>query len=213
MGLSRKLKDNFVAGTFLVAPLAVTLIIISFLADWAYIVINPIVKQTRLVQYTANNTLLAESIATVAVVMAIILLGVISNYRIGKGIKSLLGRFVNFIPLFGSIYLSVHQVAASLSDEKSKFKRVVMMEYPRKGVRSLGMVTAPAPSAIQEVTDEEMYSVFFPNSPNPTGGRTVMVPESEFTDVDMTVKEGLKLMLTTGMAFEDHELPESVKNK
>lgn len=212
MSIVKKLKDNFVAGTFLIAPLAVTLIIISFLADWASIIINPVVKEAGLVEFTSNNALLAQAIATVLVVSFITVLGIISNYRFGRGIKSFFGRFVNLIPLFGSIYLSVHQVASSLSNDKSKFRKVVLMEYPREGVRSIGMVTSESPKAVQKVSDDKMFSVFFPNSPNPTGGRTVMVPESEFTEIDMTVQEGIKLMLTTGMAFEDHELPESLKD-
>ena len=195
----------------MIAPLAITLIIISFIADWALVLIDPLVEQTRLASYTENNQIVAQSLATGIVLVLITFLGFVSNKRFGRGLKSLLGRFAHIIPLFGSIYMSVHQVAASLNNKENKFDRIVLMEYPREGVRSIGMVTAEAPRPVQDVTDEKMYSVFFPNSPNPTGGRTVMVPDSELTNLDMSIRKGLKLMLTTGMAYHDDEMPESVR--
>lgn len=118
-----------------------------------------------------------------------------------------LGKFINFIPLFGKIYLSVRRVASSLTGTESRFKKLVMVEYPRKNLYNIGLMTSKAPAPIHEEGEITLYTVFLPNSPNPTVGWTIVVPEEEIIDVDMSVQKGLKLLMTTGMVFEDEELP------
>lgn len=197
-----RLEGSFVAGLLLLTPFVVTLVVLGFLMDWALLVIDPVAEELGMMQYTANDMLLAKTAAGISVVSFVMMLGYISNH-IGISVKGRFGRLIGLIPLFGPIYLGVRQVASSIGDRESRFKKLVILEYPRENIYSVGLLTSKAPSQVQAVSDEDIYSVFVPNSPNPTGGRTVLLPESEFEELDMSVQKGLKLMLTTGMAFED----------
>lgn len=210
MSVSSSLKDNFVSGLILALPFVVVLIVLQFLVKYAFLVIDPVVESTRLVQYTSNNELLAQVIAAALIFTLLSVLGFLYTHQRTKGLLSYIGRFANFIPLLGSIYLSVRQVASSVSDNESKFKKLVLLEYPREDVYSIGLLTSKSPSEFRDKASEELYSVYLPNSPNPTNGRTVMIPESDLIELDMSVQKGLKLMMTTGMSFEE-ELPEELK--
>lgn len=198
-----EIADDFTAGLLLVAPLVVTLIVLSFLVQWTSIVIDPLVRETRLVNYTANIEILAKIVAAFIVIIIITFMGYVSRQPVGRGMKQVLGRVPAVVPFFGTIYLSVRQMASSIGDADNRFKKLVTLEYPIEGVYSLGLVTSLAPEELQPESGPERYTVYLPNSPNPTGGRTVIVPEDGFEEVDMSIQAGLKLMLTTGMGGQD----------
>lgn len=210
MGIGSRLKRSFIDGILLIVPFIVVIFVLNLMVNWASVVINPLVSQTRLVQYTSNIEVVAQVLAGGLVLLLIVFLGFVYTSRVGLVLRSKLGRFISFVPLLGTIYLSVRQVASSIGETESRFKKLVKLEYPRENIYSLGLVTGKAPSSLSE-EDEITYTVFLPNSPNPTGGKTILVPEEELIEVDMSVQKGLKLMLTTGMAFEEKELPEELK--
>ncbi|MDY6768828.1 MAG: DUF502 domain-containing protein [Candidatus Nanohaloarchaea archaeon] len=203
MSVRTELHDDFMAGILLIAPLAVTLLVLWLLVDWTSVVIDPLVAQTRLARYTSNIDILAKVLAGGIVVLTVTAIGYASRHPIGIGLQRAMGRVPALVPFVGTIYTSVRQVASAIGEEESRFKRLVLLEYPTEDVYSLGLLTAEAPSALQEEGEPMRYSVYLPNSPNPTGGRTVIVPEDRFEDVDMSVQAGLKLMLTTGMSHRD----------
>jgi uncharacterized membrane protein len=202
MGLTSRLKESFVAGLILVAPLAITLYILQILVSWSLQFINPIVKRLGLIQTTSNVEVAAQVVAVVLIVSAITVLGLLAQWSIGKHLFGNLGRTINIIPLVSTIYGGVRQVATSLVDTGSQFERTVLVEYPREGVYSIGLVTGEGKTSIDEVAGEQAYSVFLPNSPNPTAGRLVMVPESQIHETDMSVREGMRMIVTTGIGSE-----------
>jgi uncharacterized membrane protein len=110
---------------------------------------------------------------------------------------------VRRVPLVGAVYFGVRQVGESLSRPSEGYERVVLVEYPREGVYSLGFVTNVGPQAALDATGENLLNVFVPNSPNPTAGTLVMVPESEVRELDMSVRRGLRLLVTTGLTGDD----------
>lgn len=207
-----RLKESLKDGVLLIVPIVVVVLVFDLLMNWALKLVNPLVGATGLATYTSNIEILAQVIAGIGVLAFVTLLGFIysSNWtlRWRKG----LGKVINFIPLFGTIYLSVRQVASSLTDAESRFKKLVMIEYPRENLYNIGLVTSKAPRGLQEEGKTERYTVFLPNSPNPTGGWTIVVPEEEIIEVDMSIQKGLKLLVTTGMAFKDEELPEDLSD-
>jgi uncharacterized membrane protein len=77
---------------------------------------------------------------------------------------------------------------------------VVLVEYPRKGIYSIGLTTAVSVNEIQEKTKERVINVFIPTSPNPTSGMLILVPESSVIPLDMTAEEGLKLIISGGFS-------------
>lgn len=207
------LKQHLVAGVLLLLPLAVTAYVLQLLAGWTVSLVDPLVEGTRLATYTANNVLVAQVVAVVAIVAAVTALGALAQWSVGNRIFGSVGRVIDFIPLVDTIYSSVRQVASSLVAGDTRYDRVVLVEYPREGIYCVGLVTATGPEPVQAVTGEPTVTVYLPNSPNPTGGRLLLVPEDDVHEVDMSVRRGLRLLVTTGMgsdAVDASELDEGV---
>lgn len=199
MGIGDVVRRSFVAGLILIAPLVITVYVVRTLVDWSLRFIDPIVAGTRLTQYTNNDQVAAQIVAVVAVLVAIVLLGYIAQRNVGRQLFGNVGRIVNVIPLVNTIYSSVRQVANSLVDRDEAYESVVLVEYPRDGLYSIGLVTGDSPVDIEAFDGEPVYNVYFPNSPNPTGGRLTLVPESDLHETDMSVRAGMRLLVTTGV--------------
>lgn len=203
MDLVDSIKDSFVKGLLLIAPLVITLYILRLLVGWALLVVDPVVEGIGLTQYTANDQLLAKVVAAILIVSVIVILGYLAKRTVGKRIFGSFGRVVNLVPLVDTIYSSIRQVANSLVERDSSFQSVVLIEYPRKGVYSIGFVTGEGPAAFKRAAGgDPLVTVFLPNSPNPTGGRVVVVPADTVHEVDMSVRRGLRLLVTTGIGDE-----------
>lgn len=210
-------KRSFVTGLLLLAPLAVTLYVLRLLAGWSVGVVDPVVEGTRLASYTDDNVFVAQVVAGLAIVGVVVVLGAIAQWSVGQRLFGTFGRAVNLIPLVDTIYSSVRQVASALVDADTRYDRVVLVEYPREGIYCVGLVTSSGPEPIEAVTGKPTATVYLPNSPNPTGGRLLMVPEDDIHEVDMSVRRGLRLLVTTGMgseavsaeALEDGSQPET----
>ncbi|MFC6768181.1 DUF502 domain-containing protein [Natrinema soli] len=215
MTLSSRIKSSFVAGLILVAPLAVTLYILRFLVNWSLQFVTPVVRAAGLAQYTRNVEVVAQLLAVVLIVAAVVVLGFLAQQSVGRHLFGNIGRLVNVIPLVSTIYGSVRQVADSLVERKTSYESVVLVEYPREGVYMIGLVTGESPRAVEDVAGQDAYNVFLPNSPNPTAGRLVLLPEEQVHEVDMSVRRGMRLIVTTGMGDEREEAavsPTAIEN-
>lgn len=202
MNVSDTVKSSFVAGLILVAPLAVTLYILRFLVNWSLQFVTPVVRSVGLAQYTRNVEVVAQLLAVVLILAAIVVLGFLAQQSVGRHLFGNIGRLVNVVPLVSTIYGSVRQVADSLVERKTRYESVVLVEYPREGVYMIGLVTGESPRAVEDVAGQDAYNVFLPNSPNPTAGRLVLVPEDQVHEIDMSVRRGMRLIVTTGMGDE-----------
>lgn len=202
MALADRLKRGFVAGLTLVAPLFITIVAFQLLFSWLQGVIDPVVVGTGLERYTGNIPYLAEAIALVLLVAAVTALGALTQRRLGAYVFSVVDRGLARVPVFSVIYTGVRQVADALTSQQSRYERVVMVEYPRDGLYALGFVTSGSPVAVEEETGTETYNVYLPGSPNPTQGHFVLAPETELTELDMSVSKGIRLLVTTGIAEE-----------
>lgn len=210
MWISAAIKKSFVAGLILITPLLVTLFILRILANWLLQFVNPVVQGTSLTQYTGNIEAVAQILAVVLIVIAITCLGYLTQKAVGQRMFGNVGRIVNFIPLVNTIYTSARQIADSLVSRETAYESVVLVEYPRKDVYSIGFVTGKSPPAIEEFRDQEVYNVFLPHSPNPTAGRLVLLPADQIHETDMSVRHGMRLTLTTGIGSDENPstLPE-----
>jgi uncharacterized membrane protein len=206
MGPFQRVKDSFVAGLILVAPLAITLYILRILVNWSLQFINPLVAGTRLAEYTGNVEVLAQVVAVLIIVAALTVIGALAQWSIGRHLFGNLGKTVNFIPLVSTIYAAIKQTATSLVDRDTEYESVVLVEYPREDIYSIGLVTSEGREAIDDVVGDQAYSVFLPNSPNPTAGRLVMVPASQIHETDMSVRQGMRMIVTTGIGDNEAEL-------
>jgi uncharacterized membrane protein len=208
MGASRAVRDSFIAGLVLLAPLLVTIIALRFVLGWLTGFVDPVVQGTRLAQYTANIEIVAQALALVLVVFMVTILGYIAQRELGQRLFGIFGRGVGLVPLVRVIYSSVRQVSNALLERSNRYESVVLVEYPRDGVYSVGFVTGDSPDEVLSVAGPEVYNVFLPNSPNPTAGRMVMVPDDQVHEVDISVRRGIRLLVTTGIAEAEEEMAE-----
>jgi uncharacterized membrane protein len=207
MGAVEKIKNSFFSGLVMIIPLLITLLIVKLLAGWAFILINPIVRSTNLASYTANIEIVAQLIAGIFVVSLLTLLGYMSNYRVSDRLRRNALKLVKDIPVFGTVYTTVQKISSTFSDGSDRFKEIVLVEFPREDVYSIGLVTSDSPDAMEDAVEKDLETVFIPMSPNPTMGNLIMVEDSDYVELDMSVQKGMKLLLTTGIAYEDEELP------
>jgi len=199
MTVRETIRRSFVAGLILVAPLVVTLYVFRFLINWTLQFVNPFVRGVGLAQYTANVEVVAQGLAIVIITVAIVVLGFLTQLSVGRQLFGNVGRLINVVPLVSTIYGSVRQVADSLVERKTSYESVVLAEYPREDVYMIGFVTGESPHAVTDFVGQDVYNVFIPNSPNPTAGRLVLLPDTQVHEIDMSVRRGMRLVVTTGM--------------
>lgn len=209
MALTDSFRQNFVAGLILLAPLVVTVYVLRVLTLWSLAFVNPLVRGTRLAQYTANIELVAQVVAVVLIVATVTVLGFAARWSVGRRLFGRVGRVVNIVPLVNVIYAGVRQVATALVERETAYERTVLVEYPREENYAIGFVTGESPEAVEAVTGEPSFNVFLPNSPNPTGGRLVVLPTSQVHEIDLSVRRALRLVVTTGIGEEAAALPAS----
>lgn len=197
--LKEKLKNDFMAGMILLAPLIITILIINTFVGWTSFLVNPILDLTNLGVYTDNNVLFARFLVLLAGAFFVMVVGTAARTRGGKKMLGGFGRLVNVVPLFRTVYFSIKHFADSIVENQSKYKKAVLVEYPNPDTYRIGFLTASTPENISGPTGKELKNVFMPNSPNPTGGMLVMMPERKIYNVDLTIKEAFKTIMTTGI--------------
>lgn len=204
--MKRRLKNAFITGAIMLTPLIVTVFVLKLIYGWMLGFIDPLVVSLGITRYTANIDLVAQLVTMASLAVLITAVGLIASSKNGRKLLGGGGKAINLIPLVRTIYFSVRHLANSMV-EKSRYQRVVLVEYPRKGIQSIGFVTGDTP---EELGDK--LSIFIPQSPNPTTGHLIVVEEEEVEDVDMSVRQGLKYVMTTGI-HEEKELPPQVRKK
>jgi len=196
--LKQKLKTYFATGLLVVGPIGLTVVVVRGVINWMdtlfYQVLPPALQPDRLLGYKIPG------LGIVASLLLILLVGVLTANVIGRFLVALVERIMNRIPLIKSIYTLFKQVAqTTFGRDRKGFRRVVLIEYPRRGMWTIGFVTGTTVGEIQRVTAQKMVNVFIPTTPNPTSGFYIMVPEQEMIPLGMTVDEAFKLIISGGM--------------
>ena len=122
-----------------------------------------------------------------------------SSYVFGKYFLSVGERAIQRIPGVGAVYNSVKQIVATFGTQnRNLFSKVVLVEFPRKGVWTLGFLTNKQQGEAQSLTGAETWTVFVPTTPNPTSGFLLMLPKHEITELEMSVGDGMKMIISGG---------------
>jgi uncharacterized membrane protein len=134
-------------------------------------------------------------------------LGVIARHLFGGEVLKLWERLLARVPVARNIYSGVKQLFEAIfrGDRGSQFNRVVLIEYPRKGIYALAFTTGPAQGVVQALTEKRMINCFLPTTPNPTSGFYLLVPEDEVTEADITVEDAFKLVMSAGIVTPDNK--------
>ncbi len=198
----KKIRNYFVSGLFILAPFFLTLVFISYLIKLADIfVVNPVFQLLPVPFDEGSKIIMTKIIIGISVVIFVTLLGLAGQKFIFRKLMQGGEAFISGIPLFNKVYLWFKEISHAFMGEKvGIFKRVVFLEYPRKGVYSMGFVTQDKAWELCDKTGQDLLSVFVPSPPNPATGFFIFVPRAELIDTSVTVEEGIKMIISGGAA-------------
>jgi uncharacterized membrane protein len=152
-----------------------------------------------------------SALALLLAVVMVSVIGVLARYYFGKRLIAWADSVMLRVPVLNKIYGTIKQVdEAFTSGKKSSFKTVVLIEYPREGIYSVGFLTNEQADEVQRKTDKKCVCVFVPTTPIPTGGFLIIVPEEKVIKLDMSVADGLKYIISVG-ALANESTPLEVK--
>lgn len=201
MNVRKHFKRHMIAGVVTLVPIVVTGLFIWWVISKTDVVTRYLVTKGVLPGYVPGLGLILSLVIVGAIIYFVGLL--VSNY-VGRKLINISEAVIDRVPIVKTIYTSVKQVADSIKiSRKGLFERVVLIEYPKDGIWTVGFVTGVSKGEIQEKTQEKVINVFIPTTPNPTSGLLVMVPEQNLIQTEMTVEEGMKLIVSGGIAAPD----------
>jgi uncharacterized membrane protein len=191
-------RNAFISGALLLAPLIVTLWAFNAIIDKVGGTFRPI-YQDYLPQSLQRLPFFWDLLATGVVLLLVTGFGYLSSYVFGKYFLSLAERAVLKIPGVGAVYHSVKQIVSTFGTQnRNLFNKVVLVEYPRKGVWTLGFLTNRTQGEAQSALGTEIWTVFVPTSPNPTSGFLLLLPHSDIIELEMSVGDGMKMIISGG---------------
>lgn len=203
-----KFRDNFIAGIVVILPLVVTLWLLAALYHAINDgILNPLIKYFR--PYITNIYVEygARTIVFLLLLAFVVLMGLATRILVIRKFFSAGEKLFFRIPMVGKVYVTMRQMSkAFLGERKGIFKTPVLVEYPRKGIYSIGFLTSDSKGEIQRRTDKKLINIFVPTTPNPTSGMLLMVPEDEIIALNMSVEEAMKLVISGGMVGPDELL-------
>ncbi|GJM05703.1 MAG: membrane protein [marine bacterium B5-7] len=206
------LRKYIIAGLLVWLPFAATVVIVKLVVDLLDSVIFLLPPEYQPV------SVLGFSIPGFGIILAISILlitGMLAANLFGRRLVEFWEAILNRIPLVRSIYNSVKQISTTILDSNGKsFRKVVMLQYPRKGIWSIGFLTNEDVRTDIHGLNEELAAVFVPTTPNPTSGFILMTPRDDITELDMTIEEGFKFIISMGVIIPDGPIrTELTRNK
>lgn len=191
------MRKYLIAGLLVWMPLGITFLVIRAIVGF--------LDKTLLLlpAHLQPDNLLGVHIPGLGVLLAIFLVlatGMIVANLLGRRLVNTWESLLSRIPLVRTLYAGVKQIMeAVLAADAKSFRRVLLVEYPRKGVWSLAFMTSDNLGEVQDKTSNKVISVFIPTTPNPTSGFVLMVPEQDVIELEMSVEEGLKMIISMGV--------------
>lgn len=215
--IKQDLKNDFIAGLLVVIPLATTIWLSYVIANWAIKFLTKVPKQIN--PFDGLNpivtNLLNFSVGLTVPFGLILIIGLMARNIVGRWLLDVGEKILQGIPLAGSIYKTLKQILETLfQDSETKFRRVVLVEYPRKGVWSVGFVTGKISDMIQSQFDKPVLSIFIPTTPNPTSGWYAVIPAEEVITLSLSIEDAFKVLISGGIVSPNSgEIVHSNNNK
>ena len=196
----RRIRNIFITGLLITLPIALTWFILQFLF-----------KNLDALSPVFTNILIRLGapfpegyripfLGAVITLLMVLVVGWLTTNFFGKKLFELGETIVEKIPFVRRIYKGSKQIVISIAEaDTSTFRKVVLLEFPRRGLLAIGFVTGESQGEVQRLTHENMLNVFVPTIPNPTSGFLIFSPPEELTEISMTIEEGIKYVVSGGI--------------
>ncbi len=198
--IRQDLKNDLIAGLLVIIPLATTIWLTITISGWVVRLLTRFPKQ--LTPFDDLNPVLVNLINLLiglsVPLLAILIIGLMARNIAGRWLLDVGEKVVQSIPLAGSVYKTLQQLLQTVfQDSSTRFRKVVLVEYPRKGIWAIAFVTGAMTAAA--TSTPKMLSVFVPTTPNPTSGWYAIVPETDVVDLAISIEDAFKVLLSGGI--------------
>jgi uncharacterized membrane protein len=205
-----RLRAYFLTGVIVTAPISITIYLV-----WKFLTfLDTHVAGLLPARYNPENYLpfSLPGLGLLLVLAFFTLVGMLTAGLAGRTLVRLGERLLSRMPVVRGVYGTLKQIFETVLAQKSRsFREVVLVEYPRRGVGAIGFVTGPTSGEIQAYSGEELVNVFVPTTPNPTSGFLLFVPKSELIHLDMSVEDGIKMVISGGIVGPPSEEQEEAR--
>ena len=188
-----RLRNNFIAGVVVLIPIGITVYLTLFITK---------ISSKILPKELNPNHYLPYDIPGVEIIISIILItfiGWLSLSLIGKKLLEIFNNILKRIPILRTIYSAFVQMLDIFTRSDADKKNVVLVEYPRKGSWAVGFATRENKGEISKKSKQNLVNVFVPTTPNPTSGYMLYIPQKDTQETDMSIEEGLKIIISGGI--------------
>ncbi len=199
-----RLRGYFFTGIIVTAPLAITLYLTYIFITFIDKNVKSILPKELIEERYGDLVLSLPGLGVVAVVIFLILVGFFTANFLGRLVIRISEYILHRTPVIKTVYGSIKQIMETIMASQSQaFREAVLIEYPRKGVWSIGFITGETKGEVQRITEDETVNVFVPTTPNPTSGYLLFVPKDQTFKLHMSIEEAIKLVVSAGIVIPE----------
>lgn len=214
------IRSNFLTGLIIIAPIGLTAWLIWSVIGWIDGFVLPFVPDAyqpdlliqRLLGRDIDHIIDIRGIGVIVFLVFTVVVGWMGKGFIGRSFLRWAEGLVNRMPVVRSIYGGVKQIAETVFSQKdNSFEKACLVEYPRRGTWAIGFISTNARGEVATKTYEQegpLVSVFLPTTPNPTSGFLLFVPKGDVKELDMSVEDAAKLVISAGLVYPNDKAPE-----
>jgi uncharacterized membrane protein len=203
-----RLRAYFFAGILITAPAAITFYTAWLLITW----IDGWVASLMPDRYATFLPMSVPGLGLIVLIAFLILVGMFTAGFLGRLVVRVSENLLARMPVVRSIYGAVKQIFETvLAQQSNAFRQVVLVEYPRRGIWAIGFVSGSTRGEVQNLTKEDCVNVFLPTTPNPTSGFLLFVPRQDLVVLEMTVEEGIKMVVSGGIVTPPDRRPDALQ--
>jgi len=207
-GLLARLRGSFLTGLVVIAPVGLTIWLIWSVVGWIDGVVLPLVPHTmRPEQYIGINL---RGVGVIIFLMFTIIVGWVAKGIIGRSLIGFAEGLVDRMPVVRSVYSGIKQISETVfAQTERSFEKACLVQYPRRGIWAVGFISTVAKGEVSEraETGGDLISVFVPTTPNPTSGFLLFFPAEDVIELDMTVEDAAKLVISAGLVYPNSKDP------
>lgn len=198
----KRLRNYFISGLLFWIPLGLSIVIIKFFLE----LIDNLIPSQYLPPALLELSRIVPNSGVILVLLVIIITGVLVSNFIGRRLLKFWDKLLNKIPGFRGIYNALKQLSDTVFSPSGKsFKKALLVEYPRKGLWTIAFQTGNYTGEVQDKIGGEIVNIYVPTTPNPTSGFFIMLPKEDVIELDMSVDDAFKLIISTGVVTPNQE--------